>query len=224
MRKSMWGALALVLALAVWVSSQGDDDLVAPGKDGRTGGRQLAASSRQVSPNDERKQADKAAPQDRAGARRGAGGLPSKAEPSAADAWASRALISGTNAWQQRTALKPLGQGVPLAWAGNAPPPPPPPPPYVAPPPPPPMAPPFPHRWVGRVNDEPAAGLAAASSASDAAGAQPLQRAVLSSAQATWVVKAGDVIEGQWRIDQIQDRQMRLTYLPLKQSLSISMN
>jgi hypothetical protein len=46
----------------------------------------------------------------------------------------------------------------------------------------------------------------------------------LSSAQATWVVKAGDVIEGQWRIDQIQDRQMRLTYLPLKQSLSISMN
>jgi hypothetical protein len=77
---------------------------------------------------------------------------------------------------------------------------------------------------VGRVNDEPAASLSAASSTSDAAGAQPLQRAVLSSAQATWVVKAGDVIEGQWRIDQIQDRQMRLTYLPLKQSLSISMN
>jgi hypothetical protein len=225
MRKSMWGALALVLALAAWVSSQGDDDLVAPGKGGRSGGRQLAASSRQATTHDEVQAVDKPAPKDGAGARRSAGAEPSKPELGAADGWAARALISGTNAWQQRGTLKPLGQGVPLAWAGNAPPPPPPPPPYVAPPPPPPMAPPFPHRWVGRVNDEPVAGLSAASSASEAAGAQqPLQRAVLSSAQATWVVKAGDVIEGQWRIDQIQDRQMRLTYLPLKQSLSISMN
>lgn len=67
------------------------------------------------------------------------------------------------------------------------------------------MAPPFPHAWVGRFNDDRAL------------------RAVLTGAQSTWVVKAGDVIEGQWRVDEIQDRTMSLTYLPLKQQQTLVM-
>lgn len=199
MRKSMWGALVAVLAIAGWMSAQqGDDGLVAPGKAGRKPGRASAGQ---------------ASARGAAGTKRAA-----RSDVPATDSWVARNLMTGVQAWQQRTGLQPLDKGVPLAWASNAPPPPPPPPPEVAPPPPPPMAPPFPHRWVGRFNDLPA---------TPASGAMPgpaVQRAVLAGPLATWVVKAGDVIEGQWRVDQIQDRQMRLTYLPLKQSLSISMN
>ena len=74
------------------------------------------------------------------------------------------------------------------------------------------MAPPFPHTWVGRFNDEP-------SSVSTAV----VPRAVLVGAHSTWVVRTGDVIEGQWRIDLIQDRSMRLTYLPLQQQQTVAM-
>ena len=35
--------------------------------------------------------------------------------------------------------------------------------------------------------------------------------------------KVGDVIDGQWRVDRIQDRQLQLTYLPLQQTLSVAM-
>ena len=66
------------------------------------------------------------------------------------------------------------------------------------------MAPPFPHAWVGRFND-------------------PAQRAIVSGADSTWVVAVGDVIDGQWRIDQIQERQMSLTYLPLQQRQTVAM-
>lgn len=200
MRKSMWGALIAVLAIAGWMSTQqGDDDLVAPGKSGRQKSGEARAGQ--------------------AGARGAAGTKAvARSDVPATDSWVARNLIAGVQAWQQRAGLQPLDKGVPLAWASNAPPPPPPPPPEVAPPPPPPMAPPFPHRWVGRFNDEPAP------AASGATAGPAVQRAVVAGPLTTWVVKAGDVIEGQWRIDQIQDRQMRLTYLPLKQSLSISMN
>jgi len=73
--------------------------------------------------------------------------------------------------------------------------------------PPPPVAPPFPHQWLGRFNDE----------------TPPVPRAVVSGPQSTWVVRAGDVIEGQWRVDRIQDRTMTLTYLPLQQVQTIAM-
>lgn len=76
------------------------------------------------------------------------------------------------------------------------------------------MAPRFPHAWIGRVNDE-------ASSAASAPRA--IQRAVLAGPVATWVVKEGDVIDSQWRVDRIQDRSMSLTYLPLQQSQTVSM-
>ena len=101
------------------------------------------------------------------------------------------------------------------------------------------MAPRFPHAWIGRVNDEtvnaeatPPKAVAAASGPSAAASgaaavtvppARPIQRAVLAGPVATWVVKEGDVIDSQWRVDRIQDRTMRLTYLPLQQSQTVSM-
>jgi hypothetical protein len=37
------------------------------------------------------------------------------------------------------------------------------------------------------------------------------------------VAREGDVIEGQWRVDQIQERLIRLTYLPLQQSQTVAM-
>lgn len=56
-----------------------------------------------------------------------------------------------------------------------------------------------------------------------APASQAIARAVLAGPQNTWVVRAGDVIEGQWRVDRIQDRTMSLTYLPLKQQQTVVM-
>lgn len=124
--------------------------------------------------------------------------------------WVRQALLDGMQGWRLRrsesAALppeRPMTAAVPSAWASQQPPP----------PPLPakgerlsdPVAPRFPHSWVGRVNDD------------------AVQRAVLSGPVSTWVVRSGDVIEGQWRIDRIQDRTMTLTYLPLQQSQTVSM-
>lgn len=64
-----------------------------------------------------------------------------------------------------------------------------------------PIAPRFPHAWVGRFND----------------------MAVVSGPQSTWVLAEGQVIEGQWRVDQIRERQMQLTYLPYQQVQTVAM-
>jgi hypothetical protein len=48
-------------------------------------------------------------------------------------------------------------------------------------------------------------------------------RAVIAGPSTTWVLKVGDVIDGQWRIDTIQERQLGVTYLPLQQALSVTM-
>ncbi|MBC7702031.1 MAG: hypothetical protein H7225_16730 [Massilia sp.] len=119
------------------------------------------------------------------------------------DSAQSQMLVQSVAQWQARSALPPLTIDTLRPWASQQ-----------APTPPPqavesvaiapPMAPPFPHAWVGRFNDS-------------------AQRAVLASADSTWVVSVGDVIEGQWRVDQIQERQMSLTYLPLQQRQSIAM-
>lgn len=71
------------------------------------------------------------------------------------------------------------------------------------------MAPPFALPWVGRFND--------------AGHTSDVERAVLQGPRATLVVKAGDVIEGQWRIDGIHDRVMTVTYLPLNQPQTVAM-
>lgn len=66
-----------------------------------------------------------------------------------------------------------------------------------------PQAPPFPHAWVGRVVDD-------------------VPRAVISGPQRTWVLQAGDVIDGQWRLDTLGERQLGFTYLPLQQTVQVS--
>lgn len=114
-----------------------------------------------------------------------------------------QALAHNVAQWQSRQALVPWAPGLASPWASQQPPPPPPAP-VVAAEPPPPMAPPFPHAWVGRFQDDTA-------------------RAIVASQDRTWVLTVGDVIDGQWRVDQIQERQMSLTYLPLRQSQTVAM-
>lgn len=134
------------------------------------------------------------------------------------DAVVASALIQGVAMWQARgiDQADPIGH-VPLsplsAWAGVRPPAPPPSTVVEASnePPPPPMAPRFPHAWVGRFNDE------------SATSKLSVDRAVVAGPRTTWVVRDGDVIEGQWRIDRIQGRTMSLTYLPLQQQQTVSM-
>jgi hypothetical protein len=88
------------------------------------------------------------------------------------------------------------------------PPPPPPPPPQIAapaPPPPPPMAPPLPFSFFGSLDEK---GLA--------------RRVFLTKGDQLVIVKANDVVEGQYRIDRISESAVDLTYLPLNQKQSIS--
>lgn len=65
--------------------------------------------------------------------------------------------------------------------------------------PPPPSAPPFPYQLVGRLTDG-------------------TTRAVLNNAQRSAVVGAGEVVDGQWRVDAVEPTGLRLTYLPLGQA------
>ena len=122
---------------------------------------------------------------------------PAKANDAQASSW----LVKSVAQWQSRQSLPTWPQDTAQPWDSQRPPPPPE---AVATEPPPPMAPPFPHAWVGRFND-------------------PASRAIVTSQEATWVVAVGDVIEGQWRIDQIEERQMSLTYLPLQQHQTVAM-
>ncbi len=117
-----------------------------------------------------------------------------------------RALSVALRRWhasQRQVVLAGSGAETDPAWASQQPPPPPP----VAadaavsaPP----VAPTFPHAWVGRYLD-------------------PLPKAIIVGPGNTWVTAAGDVLEGQWRIDAIHDRRMTLTYLPLDQSQTVAM-
>lgn len=87
------------------------------------------------------------------------------------------------------------------AWQPPPPPPPPPaPPPVVAPPPPPPVAPPAPYQMIGRVVE--------------GEGARAVQVALLAGASKALSAKAGDVLDGQWRVEQVSDSGVRLTWLP----------
>ncbi len=116
--------------------------------------------------------------------------------------WATRRQVPQSS--EASASALALRSGDLVAWASQQPPPPPPPPPYKPPPPPPPMAPAFSHAWVGRYVDN-------------------ADRAVIAGASQTWVVKVGDVMDGQWRVDAIGERQMTLTYLPLMQTKTVSM-
>jgi hypothetical protein len=133
--------------------------------------------------------------------------------PDAAGAW----LVDRVQAWRAQRAeieslplARAMSSATPSGWAAALPPPPPAPKPErsadLAP-----VAPTFPHQWVGRFDDE------------ASAGSKLVRRAVISGPVSTWVAREGDVIEGQWRVDQIQERLMRLTYLPLQQSQTVAM-
>lgn len=233
MRAPLKIALAVAVLGAGWAATQQDD------------GVELAASDKRGASASRGRDSGKDGGKDAAPSRRPAGGDRRASgvarAPSGVDAaavpWTDAALSEGVQAWRLRLAevealppARPMTTSSPSAWASMAPPPPPPVKEAPPPPPPPPMAPRFPHAWIGRVNDEtvsvaasPAAVAPAVSSASAASAPRPIQRAVLAGPVSTWVVKDGDVIEGQWRVDRIQDRTMRLTYLPLQQSQTVSM-
>lgn len=198
MRRSLWIGLAVVGLLSLYVMSEPDDALLASDRQGKPGAGG-ASNRRDVA----------AAPSSQGGAGRA---RPAPGKAVVIEPWVSQSLTRNVAAWQARAASGPdLAGGRPTAWAGLRPP---------APAvsnarpsaPPPPMAPPFPHAWVGRFNDEPTS-----------PSAKAVSRAVLVGSQATWVVRTGDVIEGQWRVDLIQDRSMRLTYLPLQQQQTVAM-
>lgn len=87
------------------------------------------------------------------------------------------------------------------AWQPPPPPPAPPaPPPAAAAPPPPPVAPTVPYQMIGRVVE--------------GEGARAVEVALLSGRTKALGVKRGDVIDGQWRVEQVSPSGVRLTWLP----------
>lgn len=102
-----------------------------------------------------------------------------------------------------RTALNEASQDAfaPRDWT---PPPPPPPKALPPPPPPPPMAPPLPYRYLGKWLED--------------------GRLVvfLRSGNRSVLVKEGEVLDGQWKVDEIAPRMMRFTYLPLAQTTTLN--
>ena len=89
------------------------------------------------------------------------------------------------------------------AWQPPPPPPPPPaPPPTAAAPPPPPVAPPAPYQMIGRVVE--------------GEGAKAVEVALLSGPNKALSVRQGDVIDGQWRVEQVSTSGVSLTWLPAK--------
>ncbi|KQV50587.1 hypothetical protein ASC95_14595 [Pelomonas sp. Root1217] len=87
------------------------------------------------------------------------------------------------------------------AWQPPPPPPPPPaPPPVAATPPPPPVAPPAPYQMIGRVIE--------------GEGAKAVEVALLTGPSKALSARRGDVIDGQWRVEQVSGSGVRLTWLP----------
>lgn len=195
MRKPLLIGLAVVLAATVWLSSQEPADEVEVLARPRPPG-----AAAQVGASPTSGPSTGAAPEIR----------PQNQQQNQQQNHLQSAMLAGLQGWNERRTdarelppPRPMTSATPSAWASQQPPPPPPPPKRTQPEAP--QAPRFPHAWVGRYSDASA------------------QRAVVSGPVSTWVVRAGDVIEGQWRIDSIQNRTMTLTYLPMQQSQTVSM-
>lgn len=131
---------------------------------------------------------------------RGAGS-PRNANPDAAGLSAAATAID-----LARLARAPLDASAAAVIASAWEPPPPPPPPKAAPapPPPPPRAPALPFRVVGRLVD----------------GASTL--VFLQSGQATLVARRGDLIERDYRVEEVNEKQVIFTYLPLNQKQQLA--
>jgi hypothetical protein len=214
MNRKLMAALGVVLVATAYLQLQGDDELLAKPEQGAASGK-----SHRDGRTEARAEGQTASRPDA----RGASGTPSAQSQrnaaisdSALAPWVADALVRGARAWQGRSrasSAEPEGSRYGLmastsasAWSAALPPPAP----VIRPPvptdtvvvaPSAPTAPRFPHQWVGRFN----------------------QGAVLSGADATWVVQAGDVIEGQWRVDRVEEHRMSLTYLPLNLTQQVVM-
>jgi hypothetical protein len=132
---------------------------------------------------------------------------PAARRPAAVAAVAASAAASPASAAAAAAAPRePWAEVSPEQLAAWQPPPPPPappaPPPAVASPPPPPMAPPLAYQMIGRVVE--------------GEGAKAQEVALLSGPNNTLSVKRGDVIDGQWRVEQVSPSGVSLTWLPGK--------
>ena len=132
-----------------------------------------------------------------AAVRRPALAVPAPAGPQAAQA---------SQASQGGNARQPWAEASPAQLAAWQAPPLPPPPPVprstAAVPPPPPMAPPLPYQMIGRVVE--------------AEGGQAVEVALLSGPNSALSVKRGDLIDGQWRVEQVSASGVSLTWLPAR--------
>jgi hypothetical protein len=215
MKPIMWAALAASVAATAYVATQGGgDEVEVVSKSGRGDAK---GAPDQAAGRADRTDARRASPSGASTATRPTGKAAEAAlrTRQADQLMASVAQLQTETLRQAEAQAKPAkrsvmasgmvgGKAVASPWGSQLPPPPPPPPP--APPPPPfvPVAPPFPHAWVGRYVDT-------------------AERVVIAGPSTTWVLKVGDVIDGQWRIDAITERQLNVTYLPLNQSRSVAM-
>jgi len=124
---------------------------------------------------------------------------PAATSDSTQEAHAAGWSLNTRRDWQTPTAIDLA------AWAPPPPPPPPPAPPPAPPaPPPPPVAPPFPYQLMGQLTE-----------------GQTTQ-ALLSGPNRTLAVKAGETIDGQWRVEQVDSNGMVLTWQPaqIKQTIA----
>lgn len=122
---------------------------------------------------------------------------PARRPALAASAAAAQAApaVDGRQPWSEAPASQLA------AWQPPPPPPPPPAPPHTAAaPPPPPVAPPAPYQMIGRVVE--------------GEGAKAVEVALLTGPNKALSARRGDVIDGQWRVEQVSDGGVRLTWLP----------
>lgn len=103
---------------------------------------------------------------------------------------------TGRRAWSPPTTKSPASASAAAAQAAPAP-----------------ETPPFPYQWVGLWEQ----------AAEDDNTGPNAPMAVIAGANATRIVKRGDVIDRQWRIEAITPTAVRLVYLPLSSPLTITM-
>lgn len=207
MKKPLLLALATVLSTALYLNAQDEADIEP------TGGSVKRAHRSGSTPTVSGPPASVARAPSVAGAAPG----------HAAAAWQERAMRTAMTRWIERAEDAPTEAAWASAWGAPAPEPvraeaPPveaePPQAEVAPPP-------FPHVWVGRIEDE-GAPSAPEPSTTGASGVRRLPtRAVISSADRTWLVREGEMLDEHWRLDAIHGRSLQLTYLPLNKTLTV---
>ena len=130
--------------------------------------------------------------------------VPTTASSPASVASAASAAAPAASQGVAPGARQPWAEASPAQLAAWQPPPPPPPPPAPPPapaaPPPPPMAPPLPYQMIGRVVE--------------GGDAQAVEVALLAGPNSALSVQRGDVIDGQWRVEQVSTRGVSLIWLP----------